>query len=196
MLALRRNRNAETRFASWEYTGKSWRMGPNDVPIVPNAMEASYKRRVRCVRLQSKFTHNAADSCNDKKVFLAYDSLQPWLASGEAASIFWTHALMPPIQSNSRLGCESFAQELRGSIARDSLRHRQKMPRLPVSEEDVASSDDAQGAPTGTSQTKWSCVVRETHIAARLKNPEREREREETRYLGAPSMSSVALRPP
>ena len=121
MLALRRNRNAETRFASWEYTGKSWRMGPNDVPIVPNAMEASYKRRVRCVRLQSKFTHNAADSCNDKKVSLADDSLKTWLASGEAASIFWTHALMPFIQSNSRWGCESFAQEMRGSIALDSL---------------------------------------------------------------------------
>ena len=86
-------------------------MIPNDVPIAPNATEASYKRRVRRVRPQSKFTHNAADACNDKKVFLADDSLKTWLASGEAASIFWTHVLMPFIRPNSRWGRESFAHE-------------------------------------------------------------------------------------
>ena len=85
---------------------------------------------------------------------------------------------------------------MRGSIARDSLWLRQKMARLPVPKGDVASADAAQGAPSGTSLTQRSCVVRETHIAARLKNPDqRERERSETRYRGAPSMSSAELRP-
>ena len=147
-------------------------MNPNDIPIVPNAMEASYKRRVRCVRLQSRFTHNAADTCSGKKVFIADDSLKTWLASGEAASIFWTHVLMPFIRSNPRWGCESFVQETQWSIARDSLCLRQKMTRLPVSKEDVSPPDAAHGAPVGASQTQWSRIVKETHTAARSKNPD------------------------
>ena len=35
MLALRRNHEAETRYASRGYAGESWCMDPNDAPIVP-----------------------------------------------------------------------------------------------------------------------------------------------------------------
>ena len=123
------------------------------------------------MRLQSKFTHSEADSCNAKKIFLAGDSLKTWSDSGEAAAIFWTQILMPLIRSNSRWDCEGFAQDMPGSIARDSLWLRQKMARVHGPKEEIAPPNAAHGAPSGSSQSQWSCIVKETHIAARLKNP-------------------------
>ena len=79
---------------------------------------------------------------------------------------------MPFVRSNSRWGCERFAQATPGPIARDRFGLERKMARLPVSKEDVAAPDAAHGAPSGSSQTQRSRIVRGKHIAARLKNPD------------------------
>ena len=63
-------------------------MNPGDIPYVKGEMEISYKRRLRRIRIQSKFTHNMAEVDAGKINFPAGDALKRWLTSEEAASIF------------------------------------------------------------------------------------------------------------
>ena len=107
-------------------------MNPNDAPLVPNAMGNSYARRIRCVRLKSRFTFSEDAVDNDAQIYLADDMLKEWLATGEAASIFWTTALIPFIRRHSKEECERIIQVPSRSIQEDSQWVRQKMARLPT----------------------------------------------------------------
>ena len=60
-LSLRRNHEAETHQARCDRFGESRNMNPGDIPYVKGEMESPYKRRPRCIRIQSKFTRNMAE---------------------------------------------------------------------------------------------------------------------------------------
>ena len=55
-LCLRKNREAETHYDNWTRCGETWAMNPGDMPHFPSAMESSYERRLRRVRMRARFT--------------------------------------------------------------------------------------------------------------------------------------------
>ena len=81
-LRLRRNHEAETHFQGWPLRGETWRMNPDDVPHVASAMDAAFKRRLRCVAMRSKFAQDPSKVCAETRTYLADDSLKDWMRGG------------------------------------------------------------------------------------------------------------------
>ena len=109
-------------------------MHPDDAPLVPNAMENSYARRIRCVRLKSRFTFSEDAVDKDAQIYLADDTLKEWLATGEAAPILWATALIPFTRGNSK--------EERGGIIQVPSRSIQEDARWIRQKNGTPSSDD------------------------------------------------------
>ena len=166
-LCLRENHEAETHYATWAKCGKSWAAHPDDVPYVPSADRPSYRRRLRCVRMRSKFSANPDESDPRDGVYLADDSIRDWLRSEEATSVFWTLILIPFIRSNSKSQREDSirdppAQQKEGA---DWLRRRMAR-KINVGAElfdDLGNPDDSRAVPVGNSSCISDDVVREAH---------------------------------
>ena len=77
-------------------------MNPDDAPYVPSAEQNSYRRRLRCARMRSKFPPSQEESGPRNGISLADDSISDWLRSEEATAVVWGQILMPFIRKNSK----------------------------------------------------------------------------------------------
>ena len=117
-------------------------MTPNDAPLVPNAVGKSYARRIRCARLQSRFTFPEDAVDTSEQVYHACDMLKEWLSTGDAVSIFWATSLIPFIRRRTKEACGKIIHLPSQSIQEDHSSLRRKMARLPTTVENG-------GAPEG-----------------------------------------------
>ena len=182
-IALRKNHEAETHKVSWEFCGKSWNMNTFDVPHVASAADNNFRRRLRCVFLRSQFMSDARKVRIQGRIFEADSSLKTWLASGEAACVFWAKITFPFIRAHSQQECYDMVGDPTGSVPSDTQWLVKRMTREIRNEEasgknpltgfshapEVAGR--AKGGPQAVGADLARAILRETHCAATERNP-------------------------
>ncbi|CAJ1383870.1 unnamed protein product [Effrenium voratum] len=99
-MPLRKNHEADTKYASWEFCGKNWCMNVGDVPAVPTAEERSHARRIRCCFMRSSFSNQPEEIDVQRKVFLADPEAKQFCASNHAVWSFYHDWLFPFMQKH------------------------------------------------------------------------------------------------
>ena len=94
-LPLRRNHEAETHHGSWPISGRWWGMNGGNIPYVSTAEENTCARRIRCIRMRSKMVFAASDTDENNRIFAAHPSPRDWIASPEAAVVYWGYVRIP-----------------------------------------------------------------------------------------------------
>ncbi|CAE7300863.1 unnamed protein product [Symbiodinium necroappetens] len=94
-MPLRRNHEAETRYASWEYCAKAWLMNSGDIPHVPTAMETSHARRFRCTFLRNTLTYESGEVSIKDRIFAADADAKSFCSSPSAVWVFYHDWLFP-----------------------------------------------------------------------------------------------------
>ena len=164
-LPLRRNHEAETKYAHWAFAGKAWCLNVGDIPYLPTSQEISHARRFRCTFMRSHFTSNVADVDPDRKVFKADPSAKVFMASGEAVWCFYHDFLFPHLRKFGIHACSNALEYGTGSAstAKDSEWLLKRMNRST----DACCPEDLECQGTFDQKEKQRStsekIVRETH---------------------------------
>ena len=165
-IPLRRNHEAETKYAQWSCTGKVWAMNMGDIPHVPTALERSHARRYRCTFMRSQFINDGAKVDVEKKIFLADPAAKAFMAGGEAVWSFFNDYLFPHMKAHGIPTCSDNLEFVKASsvTARDTAWLLDRMARV----NDRSSPDVEVELLRAQAQGQGSVhkdVVQETHQA-------------------------------
>ncbi|CAJ1337493.1 unnamed protein product [Effrenium voratum] len=166
-IPLRRNHEAETKYAQWSCTAKVWNMNVGDIPFVPTAEERSHARRYRCTFMRSKFTNDVGEINFSEKTFMADPNAKAFMASGEAVWCFYNDFLFPHMQKYGALVCSDNLEFTKqgSSTAKDTAWLLRRMMRT---SKETGPEELANGVPEDTTQAAASpseVLVKDTHRA-------------------------------
>ena len=164
-MPLRRNHEADTKYAQWAFTGKVWNMNIGDVPYVPTAEERSHARRYRCTFMRSKFTNDASEVNVPEKIFPADPNAKAFMSSGEAVWCFYHDLLFPHIKTFGALACSDSLEFVKADsqVAKDTAWLLQRMTR--ACGDAIPSSTAVQDGVRATSVQPGETLIKETHRA-------------------------------
>ena len=113
----------------------------------------SYRRRIRCVRMRSRFT--PSQDCVDLKnrVFFADDSIRDWIRGPEATCVIWARIFTPFIRKTSKREFEDFIWKPPTQGQEDTEWLRMRILRLVASSPPDASAELGTDAPCRSSST-------------------------------------------
>ncbi|CAJ1445064.1 unnamed protein product [Effrenium voratum] len=166
-IPLRRNHEAETKYAQWSCTAKVWNMNVGDIPFVPTAEERSHARRYRCTFMRSKFTNDVGEINFSEKTFMADPNAKAFMASGEAVWCFYNDFLFPHMQKYGALVCSDNLEFTKqgSSTAKDTAWLLRRMMRT---SKETGPEELANGVAEDTTQAAASpseVLVKDTHRA-------------------------------
>lgn len=164
-IPLRRNHEAETKYGSFQFVGRSWNLNAGDIPHVATAQEKSNARRYRATFMRSTITNNPEEVSVTKKVFFADPDAKAFCGSPDAVWTFFNDFLWPFMRQFSPQQWSDNLEFMpaKSQMKKDTTWFLQRMDRSIDS-----CSPDENGRPCASVEAAVDMqakLVRETHAA-------------------------------